>query len=59
MLTFVHFNLKQLEVFTFETLETTEIVVTEVVPLFYTGPRALYILLIISISLFIVPYVYS
>ena len=54
MLTFVHFNLKQLEVFTFETLETTEIGVTEVVPLFYTGPRALYILLIISISLFIV-----
>ena len=31
----------QLEVFTLETLETTEIGVTEVVPLFYTGPRAL------------------
>ena len=44
MLTFVHFNLKQLEVFTFETLEITEIGVTEVVPLFYTGPRALYTL---------------
>ena len=48
----------QLEVFPFETLET-EIGVTEVVPLFYTGPfytgpRALYILLIISICLFIV-----
>ena len=43
----------QLDVFTFETLET-EIGVTEVVPLFYTGPRALYILLIISICLFIV-----
>ena len=33
----------QLEVFTFETLETSEIGVTEVVPLFYTGPRVLYI----------------
>ena len=43
----------RLEVFTFETLET-EIGVTEVVPLFYTGPRALYIPLIISIRLFIV-----
>ena len=38
----------QLEVFTFETLET-EIGVTEVVPLFYTSPRALYIFLIISL----------
>ena len=43
----------QLEVFTFETLET-EIRLTEVVPLFYTGPRVLYRPLIISISLFIV-----
>ena len=33
-----------LQVFSFETLET-EIGATDVVPLFYTGPRALYILL--------------
>ena len=43
-----------LEVFTFETLESIEIGVTKVVPLFYTGPCVLYILLIISISLCIV-----
>ena len=42
------------EVFTFDTRETTEIGVTEVVPLFYTGPPALYIPLTISTSLFIV-----
>ena len=40
---------------TFETILISEIGVTEVVPLFYTGPRVLYIyILITSISLFIV-----
>ena len=43
----------QLELFTFEILGTTEIGATDVLPLFYTGPRALYTFNH-SISLFIV-----